>query len=45
MGGQLSDLAPNEKLVISYDDIDGVNVVNRIATAPAAQTETTMTSP
>ncbi len=45
MGGQLSDLAPNEKLVISYDDIDGVNVVNRIATAPAAQTQTTMTSP
>lgn len=45
MGGQLSDLMPNEKLVISYDDIDGVNVVNRIATTPATQTETTMTSP
>jgi len=45
MGGQLSDLTPNEKLVISYDDIDGVNIVNRIATVPAAQTQTTMTSP
>jgi hypothetical protein len=45
MGGQLSDLMPNEKLVISYEDIDGVNIVNRIATAPAPQTETTMTSP
>lgn len=45
MGGQLSDLMPNEKLVISYDDIDGVNVVNRIAPAPAAQTQTTMTNP
>ncbi len=45
MGGQLSDLTPNEKLVINYDKVDGVNIVNRIATAPAPQTETTMTSP
>lgn len=29
--GQLSDLKPNDKLVFSYDEINGVNVVNRIA--------------
>jgi Cu/Ag efflux protein CusF len=31
--GQLSDLRPDEKLVFSYDEINGVNVVNRIAPA------------
>jgi len=31
--GQLSDLKPNDKLVFSYDEINGVNVVNRIAPA------------
>jgi mannose-6-phosphate isomerase-like protein (cupin superfamily) len=30
-GGQLSDLRPNDKLVFSYDEINGINVVNRIA--------------
>jgi hypothetical protein len=35
--GQLSDLKPNDKLVFSYDEINGVNVVNRIAPAPEAQ--------
>ena len=29
--GRLSDLKPNDKLVFDYDDINGVNVVNRIA--------------
>jgi Cu/Ag efflux protein CusF len=29
--GQLSDLQLNDKLVFSYDEINGVNVVNRIA--------------
>ena len=28
--GQLSDLKPNDKLTLSYDEIKGVNVVNRI---------------
>ena len=31
--GQLSDLKPNDKLVISYDEVNGINVVNRIAPA------------
>lgn len=29
--GRLADLRPEEKLVFSYDEINGVNVVNRIA--------------
>ena len=39
--GQLSDLRPDEQLEFSYDDVNGVNVVNRIAdtkTAPQAVT-------
>jgi len=31
--GKLEDLKPNDKLVFSYDEINGVNVVNRIAPA------------
>ena len=31
--GQLSDLKPNDKLVFNYDEINGVNVVNRIGPA------------
>ncbi len=31
--GRLSDLKPEDKLVFSYDEIDGINVVNRIAPA------------
>ena len=34
-GGQLSDLRPDDKLVFSYDEVNGVNVVNRIAPAEA----------
>jgi Cu/Ag efflux protein CusF len=33
--GQLSDLKPDDKLTFSYDEINGVNVVNRIAPAEA----------
>ena len=31
--GQLSDLKPDDRLVLDYDEINGVNVVNRIAPA------------
>ena len=34
--GKLSSLAPTEKLVISYNDINGVNIVDRIAPANEA---------
>jgi len=37
MGEQLSELMLNEKMVITYDDVDGVNVVNRIETVPTNQ--------
>ena len=33
--GQLSDLKLNDKLLFSYDEINGVNVVNRIGPAEA----------
>lgn len=33
--GRLSELKPNDKLVFSYDEVNGVNVVNRIAPAEA----------
>jgi len=33
INGRLADLRPEEKLVFSYDEINGVNVVNRIAPA------------
>jgi len=37
--GQLSDLKPNDKLTMSYDEINGVNVVNRIGLVePASKT-------
>jgi len=34
LDGRLSDLRPTDKLLFSYDEIKGVNVVNRIATTP-----------
>jgi Domain of unknown function (DUF5666) len=44
--GQLSDLRPDEELVFSYNNVNGVNVVNRIANANAApQTATAKSSP
>jgi len=33
--GRLDDLKPDDRLVFNYDDINGVNVVTRIALAPA----------
>lgn len=35
--GKLSDLKPDEQLVFNYDEINGVNVVNRIAPANAGE--------
>ena len=35
--GRLTDLRPEQRLVINYDSIDGVNVVNRIAPADQEQ--------
>lgn len=32
-GGKLTDLRPGESLMFSYDNVNGVNVVNRIAPA------------
>lgn len=41
--GKLNDLRPDEKLVISYNDINGVDVVDRIAPATTSQ-KTEMTA-
>ena len=43
--GRLSDLKPDEKLVFSYDEINGVNVVNRIAPAEAPPNSVAATTP
>ena len=43
--GQLSDLKPNDKLVFSYDEINGINVVNRIAPAEAQPNSVASTAP
>ena len=41
INGRLADLKPNDKLVFSYDEINGVNVANRIALVGRSQaTET-----
>jgi Cu/Ag efflux protein CusF len=43
---QLRDLKPGDQLVFSYDEIDGVNVVNRITTETATpENVTVQTSP
>lgn len=39
LDGQLSDLKPHEKLVFNYDEVNGINVVNRIGPVPE-KTET-----
>src|SRR5882757_4623925 len=36
--GRLGDLKPNDNLMISYDEINGINVANRIALAKIAAT-------
>jgi hypothetical protein len=41
INGQLNELKPGDKVIVSYDDINGINVANRIAVvgvAPAAET-------
>jgi len=43
--GQLSDLKPNDKLTFSYDEINGVNVVNRIGPAETRPGSVASTSP
>ena len=43
--GKLSDLKPNEKLVFSYDEINGINVVNRIAPADVSRQPVVATEP
>ena len=35
LDGKLRDLKPGDKLVLSYDAVDGVNIVNRVATGEA----------
>lgn len=37
LGGKLSDLKPDERLVFNFDEVNGVNVVNRIGTVPAEE--------
>ena len=43
--GQLSDLKPNDKLVFNYDEVNGVNVVNRIAPAGTQPSSVVVTQP
>ena len=43
--GKLEELKPNDKLSFSYDEVDGVNVVNRIAPADVPQNSVAGTSP
>jgi hypothetical protein len=43
--GHLSDLRPDEQLVFSYDEINGVNVVNRIAPAKNTSESVSSTAP
>ena len=38
---QLKDLKPNDRLTFSFDEVNGVNVVNRIATAGSSNEATT----
>ena len=42
--GQLADLRPDDRLDFSYDEINGINVVNRIAPAAAVVTNAIVTS-
>lgn len=42
---RLNDLKPDDKLTFSYDEINGVNVVNRIGTAPQAAANVVYTVP
>ncbi len=44
LNGRLSDLRLNDDLVFSYDEINGINVVNRIAPAKTATTNSVVTA-
>jgi hypothetical protein len=39
---KLSDLRPNDRLVLNYESINGVNVANRIALAPAEEPKSSL---
>ena len=43
--GKLSDLRLGDKMAFSYDDVNGVNIVNRIGATPPQETETTSVQP
>jgi len=43
--GKLSDLKPNDKLVFSYDEINGVNVATRTAPAEVMPRNYVVTEP
>lgn len=43
--GKLSDLKLGEQLMFNYDDVNGVNVVNRIGAAPPQEMKTTSIQP
>jgi Cu/Ag efflux protein CusF len=43
--GKLSGLKLGDKLEFSYDDVNGVNIVNRIGAAPPQKIETTSVQP
>jgi Cu/Ag efflux protein CusF len=43
--GKLSGLKLGERLTFNYDDVNGVNIVNRIGAAPPQETETTSIQP
>ena len=45
LDGRLEDLKPNEKLELTYDAINGVNIVNRIGTAGEPPVNSVMTLP
>jgi len=44
LDGRLDDLKPNDRLVFSYDVINGVNIVSRIAPAPVPPANTDLTT-
>ena len=43
--GRLGDLKPNDRLVFNYDEVNGINVVNRIAPAEARPGSVASTPP
>ena len=45
LGGQLSDLKLGDRLAFSYNDLNGVNIADRIGSAPPQQIETTSVMP